>query len=178
MGSGVPPARSPSADGLVIPRQRDPERRGRPAGGFVVRAEGRETGIEFADLVARAAAVDVGLQHGRRGLVRGGRRGDRLDGLGRRNVGIGGHGTLLAQPRRYVLIELAGHARRLLTVAREAASPCRAAASRSACDQSLSGFGPSSTAASASEANWRRHITNNTAAVETISTYPLTNQPK
>src|SRR3954453_20497404 len=63
MGSGAaPPARSPSADGLVIPRQGDPERRGGPAGSFVVRAHRREAGIEFADLVARAAAVDVGLE--------------------------------------------------------------------------------------------------------------------
>src|SRR3954454_6198812 len=68
MGSGAPPARSPSADGLMILRQRDPERRGGPAGGFVVRAERREAGIEFADLVARATAVDVSLEHGRSGL--------------------------------------------------------------------------------------------------------------
>src|SRR3954468_19926590 len=113
MGSGAPPARSPSADGLVIPRQRDPERRGGPAGGFVVRAERREAGIEFTDLVARAAAVDVGLEHGRRGLVQGRRRVDGLDGVSRGHIGVGGHGTLLAKTQRYVLIEPAGRAMRL-----------------------------------------------------------------
>ena len=46
-------------------------------------------------------------------------------------------------------------------------------------DRSFTDRERSATAASASEeANWRRHITNKTAAVETISTYPLTNQPR
>src|SRR3954469_9244891 len=62
MGSGAaPPARGPSANGFVIARQRDPKPRGWPAGGFVIRAKGRETRIEVANLVARAPTVDVGL---------------------------------------------------------------------------------------------------------------------
>src|SRR3954452_10540615 len=108
MGSGAPPACSPTPDGLVIVRQSDPERRGWPAGGLVVRAEGGETGIEFADLVARAAAIDVGLEHRRRGLVRGRRRTDRLDRVSRGHIGVGGHGTLLAKTRRYTSMPWAG----------------------------------------------------------------------
>ena len=45
-------------------------------------------------------------------------------------------------------------------------------------DRSFTDPARSAMAASAPEANWRRQITNKTAAVETISTYPLTNQPK
>src|SRR5689334_18994883 len=42
MGSGAPPARSPSADGLVIARQGDPERRGgRPAASSSVPSDER-----------------------------------------------------------------------------------------------------------------------------------------
>ena len=69
--AAVFPAAPPPANGLMVSSQRDPERRCWPAGGLVVGAQGRETGIEHPDLVAGAPAVDIGFEHRRRGLVRG-----------------------------------------------------------------------------------------------------------
>ena len=60
------PAAHPPANGLMVPRQGDAEGRGWPASGFVVRTQGRETGIEHPNFIAGAPTVDVGFEHRRR----------------------------------------------------------------------------------------------------------------